>query len=149
MSSKPSRSRANVALTSRPGPGIVVDESCARTCAAAPPWRSTSTRTSSGPAGTGEQKWVFADSGRSPRSPSSSCIARIATVINVPPDGVRKSQACDSSAVYQPGATASFVTAVSRARSLGSMKLESLAKRQRQVHTGTTSVTAPEIHRRP
>ena len=126
--STPSRSRANVALTSSPGPGIVLEDNCARTCAAAPPWRSTSTRTSSGPAGTGEQKCVFAESGRSPGSASSCCIARIATVISAPPDGVRKSQACGRSAVYQPGATVSLVTAVSRARSPGVMKLPLVAR---------------------
>ena len=70
------RGRARTSRSPRaPGPASCVDESCARTCAAAPPWRSTSTRTSSGPAGTGEQKCVFAEIGRSPGSPSS-CLHR-------------------------------------------------------------------------
>ena len=117
MKSTPSRSRPYVALTSSPGPGIVVDDSWARTCATAAPRRNTSTRTSSGPEGTGEQKCVLAESGRSPGSPTSSCIARIATVIRTPPEGVRKFQASGRLAVYHPGAALRRVTAVSSARS--------------------------------
>jgi len=79
----------------------------------------TSTRISSGPLGTGEQKSVFAEVGRRSGSPSSSCIARRAIVIKTPPDGEKNDQSSETFAVYQPGAFFRRSTAVSRFRSAG------------------------------
>ena len=69
--------------------GPAAEDSAARAWVASGPRRRIVTSMTSGPAGTGAQKMAVADSGRCSGRSISAAIARKATVMRTPPDGVK------------------------------------------------------------